>query len=285
MTWPFIELPRGIIYIRSVFAVFELMDRPLYSQLVPYYELIESRDWHNEIKLITSVLRDHKSESVVDLGCGTGYHVRALTKLGFSVIGVDISKQNIEFARKRAEKEKIRTRFVIGNYYHYQPDKRVDAALCLNWSIPVRDYEVKRFLDNARDMLRPPGLLIVDFERRSQIVWKDVGKPIVDSWNQGEQLLVRVSVGQIVSNVLCSKDVYIIYHNFSKPNIPNETLRYRAAQGRRLAQVYVDYSYVRFFSLAEMRSFARRSGFKVIANFLLPRNKYKRNYAVLEKDS
>ena len=85
------------------------MKRPLYSQLVPYYELIEGRDWHNEIRLITSVLTAHKSESVVDLGCGTGYHVRALTKLGFNVTGVDISKQNIEFARKRAEKEKIRT--------------------------------------------------------------------------------------------------------------------------------------------------------------------------------
>jgi SAM-dependent methyltransferase len=261
------------------------MDRPLYSQLVPYYELIESRDWHNEINLITSVLRDHKSESVVDLGCGTGYHVRALTKLGFSVIGVDISKQNIDFARKRAEKEKIRTRFVIGSYYHYQPDKRVDAALCLNWSIPVRDYEVKRFLDNARVMLRPGGLLIVDFERKSQIVWKDVGKPIVDSWNQKKQLVVRVSVGQMISNVLCSKDAYIIYHNFPKPSIPNETLRYKAAQDRRLDQVYVDYSYVRFFSLPEMRRLASRSAFRVIANFLLPRNKYKRNYAVLEKDS
>jgi len=144
------------------------MKRPLYSQLVPYYELIEGRDWHNEIRLITSVLSAHKSESVVDLGCGTGYHVRALTKLGFNVTGVDISKQNIEFARKRAEKEKIRTRFVIDSYYRYQPDESVDAALCLNWSIPVRDHEVKRFLDNASTMLRPHGLLIVDFERRSQ---------------------------------------------------------------------------------------------------------------------
>jgi SAM-dependent methyltransferase len=261
------------------------MKRPLYSQLVPYYELIEGRDWHNEIRLITSVLRGHKSESVVDLGCGTGYHVRALTKLGFNVTGVDISKQNIEFARKRAEEEKIRTRFVIDSYYHYQPDKKVDATLCLNWSIPVRDHEVKRFLDNANGILRPRGLLIVDFERRSQIVWEDVGKPIVDSWREKKQLIVRVSVGQMVSNVLCSRDVYVIYHDSSRPSIPNEASRYKAAQRRDLAQVYVDYSYVRFFSLPEIRRLARRSGFRVVKNFLLPRNRYKRNYAVLQKAS
>ncbi len=259
------------------------MDRPLYSQLVQYYELIESRDWRNEMRLISSVLQKHKSESVVDLGCGTGYHVRALTKIGFNVTGVDISKQNIEFARKRAEKERTRTSFVIDSYYHYQPRERVDAALCLNWSIPVRDHEVKRFLDNANAMLRPRGLLILDFERRSQIVWGDVGKPIVDSWRQKNRLIVRVSVGQMISSVLCSRDAYIIYHTSSRPSIPNEASRYKAAQRRDIAEVYVDYSYVRFFSLAEMRRFAKRSGFKVLGNFLLRRNNYKRNYAVLQK--
>ncbi len=159
----------------------------------------------------------------------------------------------------------------------------MDAALCLNWSIPVRDHEVKRFLDNANAMLRPDGLLILDFERRSQIVWSDVGKPIVDSWQEKKSLIVRVSVGQIVSNVLCSRDVYVIYHDSSRPRIPNEASRYKAAQPRDLAQIYVDYSYVRFFSLSEMRRFARRSGFRMVKNFLLPRSKYKRNYTVLQK--
>jgi len=159
----------------------------------------------------------------------------------------------------------------------------VDAAICLNWSIPVRDREVKRFLDNANAMLRPGGLLILDFERRSQIVWSDVGKAVVDSWREMKELIVRVSVGQIVSNVLCSRDVYVIYPDSSQPRIPNEASRYQATQRRGLARIYVDYSYVRFFSLPEMRRFARRSGFRMVQNFLLPRSKYKRNYAVLEK--
>jgi hypothetical protein len=48
-------------------------------------------------------------------------------------------------------------------------------------------------------------------------------------------------------------------------------------------RVYLDRSYVRFFSLHEIKRFATRSGFKLMANFLLPRNKYERDYAVLEK--
>jgi SAM-dependent methyltransferase len=259
------------------------MDRPLYSQLVAYYELIEGRDWKSEINLITSIMRDHQCRSLVDLGCGPGYHVRALTSLGFRATGIDISKQNIRFARKRAEEENIRPRFVVGSYYEYRPAESFDVALCLNWSIPVRDDEVKRFLDNTYSLLRPRGLLIFDFERISQVVWSDVGKAITESWDQERKLIVRVSVGRMFSNVLYSRDVYIIYPKSSEPMLPNERSRYEAVKKSNHVQIYVDNSCVRFFSMSEIRAFARHSGFKVIANLVLPRTRYKRNYAVLKK--
>ena len=69
----------------------------------------------------------------------------------------------------------------------------------------------------------------------------------------------------------------------SEPKLPNERSRYKAAERNNHVQMYVDRSCVRFFSMSEIRDFARQSGFRVIASFVLPRNKYKRNYAVLEK--
>lgn len=259
------------------------MNRPLYNQLVTYYELIEGRDWQSEIKLITSILRNHGSKSLIDLGCGTGYHVRALARLGFEATGIDISKQNIRFARKSAEEESVHPRFIVGSYYEYFPGRDFDAALCLNWSIPVRDGDVKRFLDNTYSLLRPGGLLIFDFERVSQIVWRDVGRAITESWDQGSKLIVRVSVGQMASNILYSRDIYIIYPKFPELTVPNERSRYEAGRRSRHVQTYVDDSCVRFFSMPEVRGFARRSGFRTIANFTLPRNKYKRNYVAVKK--
>jgi SAM-dependent methyltransferase len=259
------------------------MDRPLYNQLVAYYELVEGRDWTSEIRLIASILRDHGCKSLVDLGCGTGYHARALTKLGFRATGIDISRQNIRFARKRAKEENVHPRFVIGSYYDYSPDERFDVALCLNWSIPVRDDEVKRFLDNTNSLLQPGGLLIFDFERTSQIVWSDVGKAFTASWDREQEMVVRVSVGQMASNVLYSNDVYIIYSKSSEPIHPDERSRYRAVGRNAHVQIFVDRSCVRFFSMKEIRDFARQSKFRVLSNFVLPRNKYKRNYTVLEK--
>jgi SAM-dependent methyltransferase len=228
-------------------------------------------------------LRDHGCRSLIDLGCGTGYHARALSKLGFVVTGIDISKQNIRFARKRAEEEDVHPRFVIGSYYDYSPDESFDAALCMNWSIPVTDDEVKRFLDNTYSLLRPRGLLIFDFERISQIVWSDVGKAFTTSWDREREVVVRVSVGQIDSNVLDSKDVYIIYSKSSEQMHPDERSRYKAVGKNANVQIFVDRSCVRFFSMEEIRDFARQSKFRMLANFVLPRNKYRRNYTVLEK--
>jgi SAM-dependent methyltransferase len=266
-----------------MFPALELMNRPLYSRLVPYYEVVEGRDWRREIGLIASILKDHRSRSVVDLGCGTGYHVRALAKRGFEATGIDISNQNVRYARKRAKAERISAGFVVGSYYEYRALRRFDAALCLNWSIPVRDGEVKRFLDNTYSLLGPEGLLIFDFERTSQIVWSDVGKAITESWDQEREMVVRVSLGRMVSNVLTSRDVYLIYPKFSRVISPNERSRYEAPRGKDLVRTYVDVSFVRFFSMPEIRKFARRSGFRVVADFVLPRNRYKRTYAVLKK--
>lgn len=260
------------------------MDRPLYNQLVPYYELVEGRDWQSEIRLIASFLRSRGSESVVDLGCGTGYHVRALTKLGFKVAGVDISKQNILFARRMAKVENVHPHFIVGSYYEYHPPGVFDAALCLNWSIPVRNDQVKRFLDNTNSFLRHGGYLIFDYERISQIAWGDVGKPITESWNLGRELVVRVSVGRLISNVLYSEDVYILYSKSSKLTEPSERSRYEAADTGNV-RIFIDNSCVRFFSVSELRKFAKQSGFRVVANFHLPRMKYDRNYTVLMKIS
>ncbi|HUK28179.1 MAG TPA: class I SAM-dependent methyltransferase [Candidatus Acidoferrales bacterium] len=259
------------------------MNRPLYSQLVDYYEILEGRDWEAEVDLIAFILQGRKCTSVVDLGCGTGLHVRALTKRGFKAIGVDISKTNVSYARRKARMEGVAASFLVASYYSYRPSKPFDAAICLNWSIPVRDGEVKRFLANTRALLRPEGILIFDYERASEIVRSDLGRAMIESWDLKDKVIARSSVGQLKSNVLFSRDVYIIYPTNSGHKPPNEETRYDASKHSKNVQVYCDTSCVRFFSLTEIRKLSRNSGFRLIDNFVLPRKKYKRNYVVLQR--
>ena len=182
-----------------------------------------------------------------------------------------------------ALREHVHPRFLVGSYYNYHPSQLFDAALCLNWSIPTKDRDLRRFLHNTRSMLRIGGLLIFDYERISDIVWKDLGKPVVNSWKIKGLTIVRVSLGRFVSNVLHSADVYTLFSHRDGARLPSETERYRSTWGRKPVKIYLDSSYVRFFSRSELRRFAAHSEFKLIANHVLPRNRYKRNYAVLER--
>lgn len=259
------------------------MNRPLYSHLVPYYELLESRDWEGEVSLISSVLKKHACRSVIDLGCGTGRHVRELAKLGFDVTGIDISRQNIKFAKKKASEDGIPACFVRGDYFDYRPTRIFDAATCLNWSIPVRNDQIQKLLSKTFSLLRAGGVLILDYEKVSEIVWSDVGKPIVESWNSEGEIMVRVSVGKIESNVLCSDDIYLIYPRSPARIPPNERSRYKAESQNRRVRVYTDTSFVRFFYPLELKHLGRESGFAELTNLVLPRNDYRRNYLVLMK--
>lgn len=259
------------------------MIRPLYNELVPYYELLEGRDWVAEAERVSSVLRRHGCKSVIDLGCGTGRHVRELARLGFDATGIDISRHNISFARRKAADEGVKAHFVCGSYYDLSRSEQFDAAVCLNWSIPVKDDQIRRILRKANTLLRQRGILVFDYERTSEIVWEDVGKPIVETWVQKGKVIARVSVGRMRSDILVSDDVYLTF--FTPPAaIPkDEASRYRAVEQEGSVKAYVDRSFVRFFSPTELRRLARVSGFERAAEFALPRKGYRRCYAVLVK--
>jgi SAM-dependent methyltransferase len=259
------------------------LSRPLYNELVPYYEVLEGRDWRAEIDLVSSLLERYRCQSVIDLGCSTGRHARELAKRGFDAMGIDLSGPNIRFARKRARDEHVGARFVIGSYYDYRPRNHFDAALCLNWSIPVVDGETERFLKNASALLNVGGILIFDYEKTSQIAWDIVGTPVIESWNLEDGVLVRASVGGITDNVLESIDVYLVFQKPEGVKPPKEVYRYRSIVSAKQPKVFVDNSFVRFFSLPEIRGFARRCGFREVLNRVLPRGRYRRNYVVLRK--
>lgn len=261
------------------------MSRPLYKELVPYYEVLEGRDWQAEVGLVSSLLENYHCRSVIDLGCGTGHHARELARMGFDAVGIDLSRPNIRFARKKAHSNHTRVRFVVGSYYDYHPRNRFDAALCLNWSIPVNDDEIDRFLKNTRALLNDGGILVFDYEKVSQIAWDVVGTPVLESWKLEDEVLVRASVGGVSHNVLKSTDVYLVFQIPEGVEPPKEVRRYSSAISVNRPKVFVDNSFVRFFSLPEIRGFARSSGFRQVLNRTLPRGRYSRNYTVLRKVS
>ena len=70
-----------------------------------YNEHLTSDDTYHKKVLLPNILRlvePKKDETIVDIACGQGYFTQALHEKGARLIGVDISEELIEIARKRS---------------------------------------------------------------------------------------------------------------------------------------------------------------------------------------
>ncbi len=76
-----------------------------------HYDLLIN--WNKRIKIeipfVEHFIKNHDQNitNILEVGCGTGYHAKALSDLGFKVTGIDINKTMIGEARLRAENAKF----------------------------------------------------------------------------------------------------------------------------------------------------------------------------------
>lgn len=71
-----------------------------------------------------------ESDTVLDIGCGNGFLACAVSRKAKKVIGIDISKKNIEFAKKRFSKNNIE--YLIGDATAYSFNQKFDIIILSN---------------------------------------------------------------------------------------------------------------------------------------------------------
>lgn len=107
---------------------------------------------------------DKRAGTVVDLGCGNGWYLRALTRhyKNLRTIGLDGFDENIKQAKAMADAEGVSDRmsFQVGDIFNYSPDETVDVivmnrALHHVWS--RKDEVFNKFADS----LKPGGAVLI----------------------------------------------------------------------------------------------------------------------------
>lgn len=102
-----------------------------YGEAAEFYDLLyaKGKDYPREAEVVAGLIRARHADarSILDVGCGTGAHARALLEHGFEVTGVDIEPAFVEMARAKCpngtfETEDMRT-LDLG--------RRFDAVVCL----------------------------------------------------------------------------------------------------------------------------------------------------------
>jgi ubiquinone/menaquinone biosynthesis C-methylase UbiE len=104
--------------------------------------------------------------SVLEVAAGPGYFCTELAKLGnFKIIGLDISNDLVEIARRNAREAGIEVDFQRGNASGMQfPDQAFDLVFC-SWAIK-NFMEPIKVLNEMYRVLKPGGTaLVVDLNR------------------------------------------------------------------------------------------------------------------------
>lgn len=161
-----------------------------YSDAAEFYDLLYEgeKDYAAEANLLASLIRERapRAESLLDVGCGTGSHARALIDAGFTVDGVDLEPVFIELARAKCPEGT----FYVGDMTDFELPRRYDVVTCLFSSIGYVQSEtaLRRAIMGMRDHLNPGGVLIVD-------PWFEPGQ-LTDGW-------INVLVGAGANVTVC----------------------------------------------------------------------------------
>lgn len=142
---------------------------PQYTKLADIYDsVMEDVDYELWADFIDAVMLEHHPNpiDILELACGTGSVSLFLDELEcYNVVGTDKSSQMIRKARQKNKEMFCNVKFEVMDFLDLQIDRTFDAAFSVFDSINYLQNadEVRAFLNEAKSVLRPGGLLIFDF--------------------------------------------------------------------------------------------------------------------------
>ena len=132
----------------------------------PYYHILyKDRDYEEGERFLEKLVKyqELKSNSkIIDLACGKGRHSVFLNKMGFDVLGLDLSKENISYDKK-FESETLK--FKIHDMRNRIDNGKVDAVFNLFTSFGYfkSDEEDQKVFTSVSEILNKDGIFVLDF--------------------------------------------------------------------------------------------------------------------------
>ncbi len=131
-----------------------------------YIEYFKAQDLHGNVQFQKEIdiLVDNlvKGSKILDVGTSMGNYPKYLTEKcnkDYEVIGIDSSKNLIEFARKNAPKATFEEMDMRKLNF---PDHSFDSIICLATLIHVNDEDALKILDKFNLLLKFNGLIIIN---------------------------------------------------------------------------------------------------------------------------
>jgi predicted TPR repeat methyltransferase len=118
-----------------------------YATLASWFEYLnDDCGYENWSQYFITKLKSYSVKTGLDIGCGGGWFTRAFQKAGFSMTGMDISPEMLDFAQETAFKEGARSEYLLGDITKFKSPKKYDFATAINDCV---NYIPKNKLDAA----------------------------------------------------------------------------------------------------------------------------------------
>uniref|UniRef100_A0A7C4U0Z0 Class I SAM-dependent methyltransferase n=1 Tax=Caldisericum exile TaxID=693075 RepID=A0A7C4U0Z0_9BACT len=185
-----------------------------------------------------------KDAYILDAGCGIGRHAIELAKRGYKVLGIDTSELYLKIAEEKAREVHLENvAFKDIDMRNLNFIKEFNAIINLWSSFGYFDDETnEQILARFREGLKENGVLIMDVENRDYILKYFVRETFKEK-EDGIFILERRKFNPVTSVVTTHR--YIV-----GPDLRKDYLRH-----------------IRIYSLSELISMFKRSGFKHIEFF------------------
>jgi SAM-dependent methyltransferase len=144
-----------------------------FSKFYAYYFnlLYQDKNYSKDVDFIVRLLQNFApgTESILDLGCGTGIHAHLLAERGFEFCGIDSSADMILEANRRLKENSLnfsnRLAFAQGDLRSLQLNQSYDAVISIFhvMSYQTTNDDLLAAFASAKRHLKPGGLFIFDF--------------------------------------------------------------------------------------------------------------------------
>ncbi len=117
-----------------------------------------------EVDHIVKLLALEKDAKILDLCCGVGRHSLELARRCYQVVGVDLTLEYLEKARRQAESEGLNIQFIRSDMRRFCQIESFDAVINMFTAFGYFEIEAdnKRVLANIYCSLRKGGTLVLD---------------------------------------------------------------------------------------------------------------------------
>lgn len=138
-------------------------DNRLYSDFSEYYDALCAEIDYTEQCAYT--LRCHQlfgvhGQNYLDLGCGTGLHLRFFAEQGYTVAGLDLNQAMLDLTQQRCPEAQLLLQPMSSLSVECQFDLITCFLYSIHYSYPLDDFQ--QTLARVYAALRPGGLFVFD---------------------------------------------------------------------------------------------------------------------------